>query len=515
MSKHNEIIPLNLVFGYPVRWSRYKVMRDFIQNFYDAVGVAGWTDRFYFEYKDEVLTLFARDVQFNYAWLLHIGASTKRGSEAGRYAGFFGEGFKIASLCALRDFDWHIEMAASDWRLQVTTQFLKIDGQSLKMLAYRKLAQPMSTVACLKMSPLTEEDMNIFETARLSFYYEQNPLFGARIWSGQRSAVFWRSSFAAPVGFPQTYEFGGSGLIFVGRQALGSHPFPLIFCKHDEVPKDRERGTYYRMDVITLVTAVARDLPAEAAAIVLEALRGRWYDQPRKRYDFESWSPVIAALCRAVASQPDVRHAFHHKFPHLLLSKTVRSSDLIGRNRRSQALDWMRAQPLRYRLVQSAFADFGYPTVEQACEAAGGYSRTRHPDPDERVYLDFLERVTQELFGDYFLEAPPTRVIHTPLGVWRGMTSCIKLRTPARTPSGHLVRYAQNYVAIKPHLMAKGQFSAALSTYLHERVHCYGGDRSASFSSALTEMLEVAVTQSERIAGYSREWDQLPVDLGG
>jgi hypothetical protein len=41
-----EIIPLNLVVDYPVRWSRFKVLRDFLQNFYDALGCQAWQKRF-------------------------------------------------------------------------------------------------------------------------------------------------------------------------------------------------------------------------------------------------------------------------------------------------------------------------------------------------------------------------------------------------------------------------------------------------------------------------------------
>lgn len=31
-------ISLNIVMTYPVKWSKYNVFRDFIQNFYDSVG---------------------------------------------------------------------------------------------------------------------------------------------------------------------------------------------------------------------------------------------------------------------------------------------------------------------------------------------------------------------------------------------------------------------------------------------------------------------------------------------
>jgi hypothetical protein len=95
-------IPLNLIFDYPVRWSKYKVLRDLIQNFFDSVPREQWRTRFRRHHEGQQLTLIATDVGFSYDWLVPIGASTKRDGN-GEYAGYFGEGFKIAALCALRD----------------------------------------------------------------------------------------------------------------------------------------------------------------------------------------------------------------------------------------------------------------------------------------------------------------------------------------------------------------------------------------------------------------------------
>jgi len=38
-------VPLNLVYDYPVRWSKYKVLRDLIQNFFDSIPRAEWHRR--------------------------------------------------------------------------------------------------------------------------------------------------------------------------------------------------------------------------------------------------------------------------------------------------------------------------------------------------------------------------------------------------------------------------------------------------------------------------------------
>lgn len=98
-------IPLNIVMTYPVHWQEYEILRDFIQNFYDSVSKEEWQERFHHEYSSHTIRMWVENVTFSYEWLLHIGASTKTGNSA-ENAGYFGEGFKIASLCAFRDRHW-------------------------------------------------------------------------------------------------------------------------------------------------------------------------------------------------------------------------------------------------------------------------------------------------------------------------------------------------------------------------------------------------------------------------
>lgn len=115
---------------YPVRWGRYEVLRDFIQNFYDSVGFRKWNEALQYEYGDGTLSMWVDGVRFSYEWLLHVGASTKTGF-AGSHAGYYGEGFKIVSLCATRDYHWSVKMASGNWELTVTALDEVIDGQRI------------------------------------------------------------------------------------------------------------------------------------------------------------------------------------------------------------------------------------------------------------------------------------------------------------------------------------------------------------------------------------------------
>jgi hypothetical protein len=292
--KNSELISINLIYDYPVRWTQFKVLRDFVQNFYDAVGWSQWDTQFSYTLSDGMLALIAREIGFSYDWLLHIGASTKR-EKTGSYAGYFGEGFKIAALCGVRDHKWTVEVFSRDWELAVVSTNLKVDDQNLKSLAYRIEYHPTPrTDTILRISPFNDE--MLLKSVLLSFYYPSNPLFGKQIWASTDCAVYFRSKAQKPSGYPVTYEDQGQGIVFAGYQALGSFQYPLIFCLHNYRHNDRERNTFYPMDVVSLIQETTLKLSPEASAIVLQVLRSRWYDRPHKKYDFKSWYDTFVLL---------------------------------------------------------------------------------------------------------------------------------------------------------------------------------------------------------------------------
>jgi hypothetical protein len=55
----------------------------------------------------------------------------------------------------------------------------------------------------------------------------------------------------------------------------------------------------------------------------------------------------------------------------------------------------------------------------------------------------------------------------------------------------------------------RNAFLRAFSTYLHERAHCFGGDRSAAFSLALTQLLQITLRHGPEIARAEAMWGEL------
>jgi hypothetical protein len=506
----SELISLNLIYDYPVQWNKYKVLRDLIQNFYDAVPKQEWKHRFTYDIQERILSLKAIKVGFSYEWLIPIGASTKRDG-TDNYAGYFGEGFKIASLCASRDHGWAIEVASRGWQLKVTTTEVQIDDHSLKSLAYQLWhSQPEASDTVLYLYPF--DDHELLDSVLLSFYYPSNPLLGEEIWESSEVAVYFRSPKPKPYYYPSTYSLGGQGIIFAGYQALGSFPYPLVFCLHRFRLSDRERNSFYEMDVIKLIHQAVSKLPSKPSAIVLRALMARWYDRPRKKYDFTSWHGIIKTLANNVSSSTEEAQRWRQEYPNLLVAKQVKRSNIPEYNRRRQALDWMRSSGQSYRLVQNGFLSLEYPTLEEACAEADGFSVTREPNKNECQYIQHLEGIITLLLPELLsqIELPPCKIIKKGRGAWQGMASCIPVKASQQLRfRGLIIRYRLAHVALKGELLDASCFGIALSTYLHELAHMFGSDGSASFSHALSVVLDITLSNSDLISQEKRRWESI------
>ena len=296
--QESQIISLNIVYSYPVKWDKYHVLRDFVQNFYDATGYRSWHSKFHYSYEAESgqLAMWIDSGDFSYEWLLHIGASTKTTSGATN-AGFFGEGFKIASLCSIRDYGWGVKMYSRDWALEVITLDDTIDSQHVNMLAYK--ISPSMTIrgSRLEISNISAESYEIFKDVLDSFYYPENKLLGRMIYSSYAVAVYERSSVSLNKSLPKTYGAKGSGAVFCAYQMLGTCAAPLVFCLHDYKSDDRERNTLHKYEVDEIILKIASSLPPDAAVEVLEKLRRYWNTSPvKKEIEIKHWSRIINEL---------------------------------------------------------------------------------------------------------------------------------------------------------------------------------------------------------------------------
>lgn len=509
MSMTSKIIPLNIVFTYPVHWDSFQILRDYIQNFYDSVPVDQWAKRFQYEFSDGTLTMRVEDSSFSYEWLLHIGASTKTNSEE-KHAGYFGEGFKIASLCALRDKHWEIKMSSGNWSINVICTDQTIDGQNVKMLAYNLTESETSIPKSeLILQGVSIADFNIFKTALKSFYHPENELLGEKIWENCDGAVYTRSKEQYDNKLPYNYNYGRKGIVFCGYQLRGSNPFDLVVCLHDFEQNDRERDSLLDMEVVTVFKRMSALLPAQASFKIVEKMRRVWISNSTDRFDFESWTPVLRRLLYNILYSSEYCKKFKDKYPNLLYLYPTLSK--IQMNWRQEARSWYKKVHDKYILVGEPFSLLGYSSLEDECRRNGGLVKDDDIHTEiEKNCFSILEDTCKKLFADFFIADPwPShKIITNPKATYHGMATVCKNKRKQFNKMHLCIKNKIDCVYLKRSIIEADKFYDGLSTYVHEMSHMFGGDASENFSLGLTLAMEILLQNTAIIESAHQKWRQ-------
>jgi hypothetical protein len=93
----------------------------------------------------------------------------------------------------------------------------------------------------------------------------------------------------------------------------------------------------------------------------------------------------------------------------------------------------------------------------------------------------------------------------------QGIKQLCPTKSIEKNAYGHKLKYTMDRIAIKAKLLDKGRFACALSTYLHELCHVFGGDASSNFSRALSDIIEIQLTGMSAIKLCNEKWDAIDV----
>ncbi|MDR2705652.1 MAG: hypothetical protein LBC02_07730 [Planctomycetaceae bacterium] len=506
-----KTVKLNLMLTYPVSWSEWQVLRDIVQNFYDDIGYKSFGKKFSYEYQEKsknrgTLIFSMESTGFHYEWLVHIGATTKQESR-GKYAGFYGEGFKVAALCGLRDFSWAISVRSRDWFLRVTTIDTVIDGKSLKQLAYNiEEGKGHSDKTIITIDNFKAKDIPIVDAAIQNFYYPENPLLGELIYQDFNGAIYRRSELKKPEVFPESFQCGGNGIVFLSYQVRGSFVAPIVLCSHHFKTNDRDRKIVGRGTIQDVIIDLSYEIAPEAAEFLLESLKKYWYDYPDSQEDVESWYAVVRKLILRMRHDSNITKIFCEQNPNLVVCpKPTNKFDEI---RKKQALEWKKTYLSQMTLVQENFGLLGYKNIIDLCEKAGGFNVTRKPTPKEEGALDILKSAAMEVLHDFVYDFPLSLVIDNDSSVYAGTAITTPNKIKKVNSKGYKVKYQITRIEIKRNLLRGDCFMDAFATYCHELCHCFGGDASQPFSLALTDVMALMIQKSITIDKYRKQWEK-------
>ncbi len=508
-------VPVHLVRTYPVRWTEFAVLRDFLQNFYDAATPQRFHDGVSISREGDGVRVHMDGRGFALDWLLHMGASTKTTAEPGTTAGYFGEGFKIAALCAMRDYGWRVSMGSRDWSAEVAFSPELIDGVRVHMMVYDVApANPWRGQTWLCLNGV---DGRVYEhlrgAVRLSFCFPENPLFGAQLCAGRKASVWERSTTPLPAALPVRVGAPDTGLLFLGHQARATLPIPFVVAMPLSRDHARDRPALYDFQVVDALSEAAESMNSAAALRILTALSSHWNDPPARAYRCGRWSTVVRALVRRVSAASESTERFRKEFPDLLVAPPTARKDVAARNRRAAARAWANAQAGDVEFVQEAFGLLGYPTLEHACERAGGFPR---PVALDGVFLrrvslleSFVEAELAGLFAG--IDRPKVTVMDASRSGWKGSAELFAERLPRWSPTGRRVRFRAAGVVLPESALSSNSPHEALATYVHERCHVFGGDAAAGFSAALTDALGMLAAAAPRMTAFEAAWRGVPL----
>lgn len=494
---------LNIVMSYPITWNTGKVFRDYIQNFYDAIGWEEFNKRFLYEYKkEEGILQMSSDVSFDKDWLLYIGVSTKRDAE-GNFAGKFGEGFKIASLAAYRDHHFSIVMRSREWCLKVTEVKEIIDQRDVSCMAYDITEQEDLPGAILELSGVSKEQYDTFLSSLNDFYYPENPVFGEKIYADTNYAIYGTANISG--------RMHRCGRLYVGYQYRNYLSIPLIICNHHyKVPgDDRDREMLCRHDQRTCILRVFIILDAYTALKILEILRPYW-GLSTYHHDKELERICISELIRTVSFNHDAKKEFQQKYEKQLVAWF---DSCISANRKKSARSWFAQSEFqkKRRIVLHYFSFLGIKSIDELCGENNGFDILEKPEGKECEFINLLQEISIKYFGDIicYEKIPECRLIVNESASAEGLAHLTKEINKKKNAYGLIPRYQVENVYITRKLLNGGDFGTTLSVYLHELLHQYGGDSSRQFHNAIILMDQRLLHVSDALQPYAETWKKL------
>jgi hypothetical protein len=499
----------HLVSTYPVYWSVFAVLRDFLQNFFDAAGPRHFASSVEISRSSGESLIEMAGPGFALDWLVHLGASTKTCAPAGTSAGYFGEGFKIAALCAVRDHGWRVSMGSRDWSARVVFAPQKIDETTVRVLSYDLGMNPAPGRTWLRLLGLSDPQHELLAGAvSESFLFDGNRLLGPQLSTEPGAQVWERSSTPLPRNIACQIHMSDPGLLYLAHQARATLPIPFVVSLPHVRPEQRDRPALYEFQMVDALADAARLMAPAAATRLLDALRRHWGDPLPRGIKVGAWSNVIAALIRRIESDRLAAGKWRMDHPGLLTLLPLERRSVSDRNRRAAARAWARARCTEAVLVQSTFARLGFPTVEQACEAADGFPKPSAPDPVLRHRVEMLRSFVEEHFRALFLEvaAPEVLVMDTRSAGWKGLAVTFPEPQKRWSATGRRIRFRVPSIVMPCQELGLGSPDTALSTYVHERCHIFGGDGAAGFSAALTDAMVCLVRAAPQLLGLQARW---------
>lgn len=116
------------------------------------------------------------------------------------------------------------------------------------------------------------------------------------------------------------------------------------------------------------------------------------------------------------------------------------------------------------------------------------------------------------MYCDFFKieeKIPERRIIQNDNASYHGMVKVHKKNKQCYNCRGIAIRYDISEIYLKRTIFQKDGYYDALSTYIHELCHMFGGDASNAFSLGLTFAMKILLSNYAVVEKFKYRWDSL------
>jgi hypothetical protein len=351
--RHERTETSSVTTGWGVDWDEMLIARDIMQSFYDANRKRLCDIRV--EEKDGVVSIWAPEA-FNLERLFCLGSEKGAGD-----IGHYGEGFKVAATCLLRDHGVTPVAWSGNQVLVMRISNGTVADTRLRPLVYDSFASEEAITGTMLILPGCSRKLTTKIQQGLNhFFYNENPLIGKKLWSS------WDNRFAI-------YASGDTmGHVFyrnLKRGEMEGIPIVLVINKEykaieNKISKDRDRNAFGGELMKLFYQTFARsglDSRSEAIQVILEAAKPCW----------ESGHGLLSAI----ASTAGYRST-------LLPERTTRG--IFGDKYFSRSRSHSGLEHLRYEEVEEKWEREGRIALPGYFTAFGIISAEQHLDTIEK-----------------------------------------------------------------------------------------------------------------------------------
>lgn len=487
-----------------VKWDEEAIARDLLQNFYDAnrenldavkVAVKG--------HRVEV----SAPATFELDRLFYLGSEKDRDENVGQ----FGEGFKAAALCLVRDHEIEPVVISGAKAVRIRASEEAVRGTDLLPLVYDVFERASANTGTLMILEGCSVKLARAVAAGLAhFWHERNPLVGRCLWKNGK-------------GDTQLYEAAKGakdGAIFYRRLRRGTVPGIPVVLVIDRECGPIERKTKQDRDRLAFggdlveksykaFTAGFRSHEREPAKEVLKLSKHLW----------PAGHSLLSALADRASNNwtdKDRREVFGDPkqwFADVRRQTRGDTADKIVRVEEIQAA-WKTAGVIE---LPGYFVRFGIRTAlgEILARDAGHARRARRPPSEaEGAAIEVLRAATEEFAPEIIALFAKKKTEYFVLqGGDKGAANALGKEEllGAYKQSERVWDLREVWLA---ETLFVGDFSEALATFLHEHAHVLGYDGSRAFTDALTGMLATVVRMiadpkaRKMLESLSARWDE-------